>query len=186
MRRAAFALLPLLLSLPAQAVTVADVDFQDRIELANTPLVFNGAGVRNKFFLDIYVAALYLPAPSHSPQTIVVQDAPMAVELHILSTMVTPQRMERGIREGFEDATGGNTTPIAAEIERFLAVFRQGINQGDCFDMGYIPGHGVEIRRNGAWVETIAGLAFKRALFGIWLGADPAQESLKEAMLGRE
>jgi hypothetical protein len=32
--------------------------------------------------------------------------------------------------------------------------------------------------------ETIAGLDFKIALFGIWLGKDPVSTSLKEGMLG--
>jgi len=32
----------------------------------------------------------------------------------------------------------------------------------------------------------VPGLAFKQALFGIWLSDDPVQDSLKEAMLGDE
>jgi len=48
-----------------------------------------------------------------------------------------------------------------------------------------VPGKGVEIYKNGQMISTIQGLEFKKALFGIWLCNKPAQESLKEAMLGK-
>ena len=38
--------------------------------------------------------------------------------------------------------------------------------------------------KNGKKRGVIEGLAFKQALFGIWLGGVPADDSLKEEMLG--
>ena len=44
----------------AQAKMVNDVDVADKIQVADQSLTLNGAGVRSKFFMDLYVGALYL------------------------------------------------------------------------------------------------------------------------------
>ena len=36
------------------------------------------------------------------------------------------------------------------------------------------------------FVEAIEGLDFKKAVFGIWLGKEPADSNLKEGMLGTD
>jgi len=54
--------------------------------------------------------------------------------------------------------------------------------------MIYVPGEGTYIYRNGALKTTIEGLAFKKALFGIWIIDKPSHgiESLRRGMLGLE
>ena len=42
----------------------------------------------------------------------------------------------------------------------------------------------VDVLRNSELLDTIAGLEFKKAFFGIWLSDNPVQKSLKKAMLG--
>ncbi|MGS0730103.1 chalcone isomerase family protein, partial [Shewanella sp. 0m-11] len=44
---------------------------------------------------------------------------------------------------------------------------------------------GVTAYKNGQAQATIAGEDFRQALLKIWLGKEPAQNSLKEAMLGQ-
>ena len=39
--------------------------------------------------------------------------------------------------------------------------------------------------KNGVKKGTIEGLDFKKALFGIWLGNKPADDDLKDGMLGK-
>ena len=39
--------------------------------------------------------------------------------------------------------------------------------------------------KNGNKKGSIAGLEFKKALFGIWLGDKPADDDLKTGMLGK-
>ena len=56
----------------------------------------------------------------------------------------------------------------------------------DYFDFINVPGKGVEIFKNGVQMGTIEGLAFKKALYGIWLGDKPAQADLKAQMLGKK
>jgi hypothetical protein len=93
--------------------------------------------------------------------------------------------MENATREGFENATKGNPEPIKSQIEEFISVFKEKIEKNDIFELIYLPAKGLEVYKNGEFKSRIEGLAFKQALFGIWLSDKPAQKSLKEEMLGK-
>jgi len=174
----------LFLSTSAFAVDVAGVKMPDTMKAGGQDLVFNGGNKRTKFMMKVYVSALYLKQKSSDAQKIIDADEPMAIKLQITSGMVTPDKMKTAIDEGFANSTGGNITPIKAKIDAFTAVFKDLAN-GIVYDYVYVPGKGVEIYKNGQMASTIQGLEFKKALFGIWLCDKPAQESLKEAMLGK-
>lgn len=168
----------------AYAIEVAKVNIPDSIFAGEENLVLNGAGVRSKFGLKLYVGSLFLPEKSTDAQAIITADEPMAVRLNIVSGMITSEKMEDATREGFENATGGNTDPIREDIETFIAVFHEPIKEGDSFDLVYFPARGVEVYKNGNPVSVVGDMRFKQALFGIWLCDKPAQKSLKEGMLG--
>lgn len=167
------------------AAEVAGVTMPDSLKAGQDSLLLNGAGVRTKFFMDLYVGGLYVKEKGMDPAEIVEADAPMAIKLHIISGLITSDKMEKTTREGFENATGGNTAPIQDEIDTFIAVFKEKIEKGDVYDLIYVPGKGVETYKNGTYASITTGIAFKQALFGIWLGDKPAQKSLKEEMLGQ-
>ncbi len=48
----------------------------------------------------------------------------------------------------------------------------------------YVPEKGVVVFKNGKIQPIIEGLEFKKALYGIWLGEEPADDDLKEDLLG--
>jgi hypothetical protein len=161
------------------------ITMPESLEVGKSKLILNGAGVRSKFFMDLYVGGLYLQNKSNNPKEIIEGDTPMAIRLHIISSLITSKKMENATREGFENATKGNTEAIKSQIEKFISVFQEKIDEGDIFDLIYSPGKGVEVYKNGEFKSRIEGLAFKQALFGIWLSDKPAQKSLKEKMLGK-
>ena len=49
-----------------------------------------------------------------------------------------------------------------------------------CYTLGVLK------LKNGKEITTFGNLKFKQALFGIWFGNEPADENLKEGMLGAE
>ena len=87
--------------------------------------------------------------------------------------------------DGFDASMNGNTSSLNAKIEQFKGFFSDKIVKTNVFDIAYIKGKGTVVYKNGKEVGTIAGLDFKKALFGIWLGNDPADDDLKDAMLGK-
>ncbi len=164
---------------------VGDIKVPNTFKAANTNLVLNGAGIREKYWLDLYVGALYLKVKSNDANKISAADETMAIKLHIVSDMITSEKMATAVDEGFTNATNNNTASIQPRINQFKAVFKEKIQEGDVYDLVYESGKGVLIYKNNKLAVTIPGLDFKKALFGIWLCSQPADEDLKEKMLGK-
>ena len=173
----------------AFAMDAEDVSFPEQLQLENVDLVFNGSGIRIKkvAFLKIkpYVAALFLQEKSVDGEALVNADAPRAIRLYITSKLISSDKMTKSTREGFEVSTNGNTAPIENEINEMMAVFSEKIHVDDVYDMVYVPGTGTCFYKQGEKKATVKGYEFKKALFGIWLGAKPALESMKVGMLGQ-
>lgn len=174
----------LLLPLSLQAKEVADVQLDDNVTLNKHTLILNGAGVRSKFFIDLYVGSLYVPSALHSTAAVLAADN-VAVRLNITSGMITAEKMQDAINEGFDDATQGNTADIQPQINQFMGLFSDEIVEGDQFTLLASKAQGVTAYKNEVAQATITGEPFRQALLKIWLGKDPAQTSLKKAMLGK-
>lgn len=173
--------------LPAQAAShkVAGINLKDSIKLGKTNLLLNGAGQRSKFYIDLYIAALYVTHKSHDAQTLINADEPMLIQVHVISNLITSENLTRGTMEGFTKSTGGQTAAIQTQIDDFLDSFKEKIDIGDTFEIVYLPNKGVTVIKNRKVVKRLmVDLAFKKALFGIWLSDKPAQKSLRSAMLG--
>lgn len=169
----------------SNAKEVAGINMPDSLEIGQNRLLLNGVGVRTKFFIRLYLGALYLGQKSHDPEKIIKADKPMAIRMHIISSLITSEKMEETTREGFVKATGGNIAPIKDQIERFISEFKDEIKKNDIYDFIYVPGKGIEVYKNNEFKSLTKGLSFKQALFGIWLCDNPAQNSLKKEMLGK-
>jgi len=173
-------------ALPADARRVAGVELPETLESGGSLLILNGAGIRTRVFLDVYVGGLYLKKRSADAAAIIDADEPMAIKLWIVTGLITNNRMQKSIEKGFQKSTSGNTTPIREKIDALIDVYAEEINDGDSFELVYLPGQGLTVYKNGIHTATIeCGLSFKRALFGIWISDRSVQKSLKDGMLGR-
>lgn len=183
---AAFTLVTVLLSNINAQTKLMGVTLSPKIAPAKTELILNGAGVRTKYFIKVYVGGLYLKQKNKNPKQIIEADEPMAARLHIISNLMTSENMSTAIREGFEKSTKGNTTPFKKEIDLICSVFKsEPVKVGDLFEIYYTPGVGVRCFKNNVDQKVaIPGMDFKKALFGIWLSEDPVDQTLKEGMLG--
>lgn len=148
-------------------------------------LVLNGAGVREKFWIDMYVGALYLPQKSKDAERILHGDDPLAVKLHIVSRLITSKRMSDAVDDGFRKSTKGKTEPFLEKIDKFKSFFNEEIHDDDVFDITFQPNVGVVVYKNNKKLGVIKGEDFKNAIFGIWLSDHPANEDLKKDMLGK-
>jgi len=175
-----------LVSLPVAARSVSGVDLPERVRARDdTEPVLNGAGVRTKFFFDIYVGALYLPAAGQELERIRQTDQPARVDMHFEYSEVSHDKLADAWREGFR----ANNAPevydrVEDRLARFVDLFPTA-HENDVYVIDYLPGHGTEVRINGEPVGTIAGAEFFHALLNVWLGPDPADDDLKDGMLGR-
>lgn len=148
-------------------------------------LILNGKGYRKKAFIKLYEAGLYAVKPTNNAKLHLESDKAAAIKIVIVSGLITQEKMQSAIKEGFENSLKGNTDNLRNEIAQFLAVFNEGVTEDDIFTLAYTPQLGTRVTKNGELKTTIAGLLFKQGLFGIWLSDKPADKRLKKAMLGR-
>ncbi len=168
----------------ARALEIGGVKVSEVMPAGDSSLLLNGAGIRKKTFLRIkvYAGGLYLLRKSSDPASIIKADAPMAVKMIFIYNGVSPKKLTHAWNEGF--AASGCSVSSAAAIKQFNSFFTEEAGRGDFYDLVYLPGVGVTVSRNGLLKGTIAGLDFKKALFSIWLGENPADLGLKKSMLG--
>ncbi len=165
-------------------VQVKDVTMPDSFMAGKEKLILNGTGIRSKYFIDLYYGALYLKRKEKDPKKIVDANEEMSMKIHIVSSHITNEKMEGALRDGFKTSMGGNSAPLEKEIDDIVKAFSEKIKVGDEYDLTYIVDKGIVIRRNGKERITIPGYPFKKALFGIWFGPEPADEDLEQGLLG--
>lgn len=158
-------------------------DFPAQIKAGEHRLLLNGWGARAKFYLELYVAGLYLTTANSDPAAIVAANEPMSIRVKITSGMVSQAKLMQSLIDGFHNATNGNVASIQSEINQFRKCLTEAITKGDTFDFVYLPEHGVLVNKNGKFKGVVAGIEFKKALFNIWLSDKPADANLKKAML---
>lgn len=166
------------------ATSVAGVTLDETMIVGEQSLALNGAGIRKKLFIKLYVGSLYT-AEKGSAADIVAGDAPMAIRLNLVSDLLTREKMVGALMDGFAKSTGGDLAPIQAGIDQLVSVLPEKFESGTVMTLAYEPGVGTHLMEGDESISVIEGLAFKQALFGIWLSDKPAQESLKKAMLGQ-
>lgn len=148
-------------------------------------VTLNGAGVREKLWIDLYAAGLYLNEKTTDAKKVLNAEKPMAIKLHIVSKLISSDKMISAVTEGFEKSTNGNTAPIQKEINTLISFFKEDIKKDDIFDLVYLPSKGIIAYKNGEEKGVVPGKEFKKALFGIWLSNSPADDNLKEQMLAQ-
>lgn len=158
-------------------------DLPSEVKVGEYRLTLNGSGARTKTFIQLYTAGLYLQQPSRDARSIAAADEPMALRIQITSGFVSQAKLVESLNEGFQKATRGEMAPIQNEIAQFRACFNDEIKKGDVINLVYHPQMGVVVNKNGQSKGVIKGLPFKQALFNIWLCEEPADSTLKQALL---
>ncbi len=169
----------------ARAANVEGVALDDAIEVAGVPLVLNGAGLRSKFLVSGYVIGLYLPSRTTSAEAVLDGQVRRRVRLVL----------KRGFGADmmwsfFEDGIRRNATPAELalmekrlwEVERAFREIGE-VHKGDVVDIDMAADGSGEVRYRGQLKGSFSGADLSRVLLKIWLGENPVQSDLKEALL---
>jgi hypothetical protein len=165
-------------------VKIYGIQFYKNITIGNEILQINGGGLREKYWIDLYVSALYLKEKSSDALKIIHGNEEMGMHFHIVSDKVTRDKFIKSLDEGFtNNATAGKSTK--EELKKLGNILSDKIKIGDRIHLDYIPNKGIKVTKNDKFLGIIEGLEFKKALFSIWLGSKTVDESLKNKMLGK-
>ena len=102
MTRVAWLLWAVLVATPAQALNVDGTPVPDTLVVSgdSQPLALNGAGVRRKFMLGIYVGALYARTLHRTPESVLKEPGTRSMRLHFLRE-VGADKLADGWKSGF-------------------------------------------------------------------------------------
>lgn len=176
-------LLLLLVAGEADARQVGGMNFPESMVVNNRTLTLNGAGVRSKYFLDVYAVGLYLPEASQNPGDIIRADEPQIIRLAITSSHISKDRLTDSIEEGIRLSAGKDYPRYQPMLEELWTALDFEVRIGDVFEFIYIPGNGTAFMMNGEELRVLQDFQFKKVLFGIWLGEEPIQRSVKTELL---
>lgn len=168
-----------------QAAEVAGIKIEEKLRVGSQELVLNGAGIRSKFFIKVYVGALYVAEKAGAPAAIIDSNAPRRVSLRMLRDL-DAESLQSALDEGLRNnLSPAEFAEIKVQAEQ-LAGIMKGIGkarEGDTVVIDF-SGDGVSVGLNGEARGKVPGATFARALLKVWLGDKPADAALKKAMLG--
>jgi Chalcone isomerase-like len=177
-------ILVLALASPALAAQRAGVDMPDTVKAADKTLVLNGIGVRQAtiFNVKVYVAGLYVESKSTNPDELIRSAQVKRLDL-VFVRDVDRDDITAAWLKGFKN-NGADMNKLHDRISQ-LNAWMPDLKKKDTMSFLYVPDKGVSVTVNGVAKGTIAGADFASALFGIWLGRDPADDDLKKGLLGK-
>ncbi|MCZ6579954.1 MAG: chalcone isomerase family protein [Gammaproteobacteria bacterium] len=175
-----------LLVLPVQAAELAGVSIKDQVTAGNGEvLVLNGIGLREKFWIDVYVGSLYLVNKSSGVAEILSAPNASRIQMDFVHKEVASEKLIKAWNEGFEkNQSSAILATLQDRIDRFNSFFNQNALAKDQYIFDYIPDKGTTVIKNNTVLGLIPGQDFKNALLEIWLGNFPADKSLKRGLLG--
>ena len=176
------------LSVLAAQVDVAGVKLEDTADVAGSKLQLNGAGIRYKAIFKVYVAALYVGKKVATPEEFVAATGPKRLILTMLRD-VDSNDFGKAFTKGFEEnAPKGEMSKLIPGLIRMGQIFseQKKLVVGDDITNDWIPGTGQVVTVKGKIQgEPFKEIEFFNAFIRIWLGPHPADDKLKDALLGK-
>lgn len=171
----------------AQTTEVAGVKYEPGLQVANTPLVLNGAGIRYKAIFKVYTAGLYLTKKAATTEAVLATPGPKRLHIVMLRE-INASELGKLFTRGMEDNAPrdefSKSIPGTLKMGELFFVKKK-LSAGESFSVDWTPGVGTVILINGKpSTEPIKEPEFFSALLKIWLGNKPADSMLKDALLG--
>lgn len=183
------AILLLSLALPAlAALEVAGAKFDDKAKVGAGDTVLNGAGLRNRVFFKVYAIGLYLPQKAATTADVLAAKGAKRIAIVTLRDLTAEQFVDALIEALNKNHDEAALKTLQPKIDQFRSTMlaignapeKSGVN------LDWLPDTGTRLSFNGVQKGSdIAGEDFYRALLRIWLGDKPAQDDLKEKLLGK-
>jgi len=171
----------------AATLDIHGVKVPDQTTVNATALQLNGAGTRYKVIFKVYVAGLYLMQKADTPEKVVSQAGPKRLNVTMLRDIDAAELgklLTRGIEDNMGKAALSKLVPGLVRLGEIFAAQKK-LVAGDNFLIDWIPGTGTVITVKGVVQgEPFKESEFFEALMSIWLGPKPADDKLKQALLG--
>lgn len=184
------AALTLTAALPAHAAEVYGIKLEDTTTLAGKNLVLNGAGARIKAVFKVYALGLYLTEKKTTAADVLALSGPKRfkiVMMRDLSSEDFGQAFLTGINKNLDKDEKSKFVNQLVKLGDLFNDIDQGVKKGDVIWGDYNPAVGTTFTLNGKQVGSVLpDGAFFNAILRIWIGANPADSTLKPQLLGEK
>lgn len=170
-------------SINLHAASVSGVNLPDTVQAGSTTLVLNGAGLRTKYMVKVYVAGLYVTQKVSDPNLVLKSDVPKRIVMHFVRD-VSKSQLTDGFTESFHNNTPDAEKTLKADIDRLFSVLEP-VKAGQEIIFTYLPEKGTSVSLGDKEQLTIGGSAFAEMLFSVWFGPKPPNAALKKGLMGQ-
>lgn len=172
----------------AATLELAGVQLPERQTVAGSALVLNGAGIRYKAVFQVYTAGLYLTGKAETPEQVLATPGPKRLAITMLRDIDSAELgklFSRGMEDNMDRTAFSKLIPGVLRMSQVFSDNKQ-LKAGESLLIDWVPGAGTMLTIKG----KVDGEPFKEpeffdALMRIWLGKNPADWQLKEALLGQ-
>ncbi|MDP2064355.1 MAG: chalcone isomerase family protein [Burkholderiaceae bacterium] len=172
----------------AAPVELAGVKIEDSQDVSGSKLTLNGAGIRYKVVFKVYTAGLYLSKKASTTEEVLAMPGAKRMAITMLRDIDSGELgklFSRGMEDNMEKAAFSKLVPGVMRMSQIFSDHKK-LLKGETFVIDWLPGKGMVLTVKG----KVEGEPFKEpeffnALLRIWLGPNPADWKLKEALLGK-
>ena len=165
------------------ASSLAGVSMPDSVKINNETLILNGLGLREKYWVDVYVAGLYLPSKMNDGDAIMKANVDKRIQVEFIYSSVPKSKMIAVLEENISNNPQFSSDTVAKI--RQCGSWMQDFTSGDVVMFDYSPiTLTTTIYINGNIRGSIQSKEFMEAIFAMYVGKYPATEALKQGLLG--
>jgi hypothetical protein len=183
MRKAISIVLALIFSQSIAAIQIAKVNIPEQVAVASQNLHLQGAAIRSKFFLDVYIGAFYSETAAKTPKNAMDMPGAKRMSFYFLRN-VSQNKLKSAWKEGFQE---NNPTSVLSQnknlIAQFLDLFDKDIGKGDIMTIDFIPDKGTVVSIDGKTKGTITQEHFYTLVLSVWMGEHPPSQQFRKALL---
>jgi len=168
----------------AATITVEGKDYPDTVTVEGRTLKRIGAGLREKWMLDVYAMAAYTESGGCDTGGMIHKDEAKYLRIDMLRN-VSAEKMGSTIGGSFRDHMPQNASEaLKQQSDLFQGYFRDECSKGSVLEFTYLPGTGTIMKQNGRTLGSpLVGPEFMRVLWDIYFGGQTCCKDLKKQML---
>lgn len=164
---------------------LAGIELPPIINLNNVDLFLNGAAIRSKFFIQTYIISLYSATKITDEKIAIVSAIERSLRMQIITPLATSKAVSENIQNGMKDGLGSlyyQQEDLVEDLRRVIE--NSGVQFKDTIDIYYTAKGELKLYKNELEIYSNKdGKLFAETIFNMYVGKQPKDRKIKEALL---
>ena len=164
---------------------LAGIELVPKINVNKVDLFLNGAAIRSKFFIQTYIISLYAATPIRDEKNGIESNIERSLRMQIITPLATSKAVSENIQAGMKDGLGSlyfKQRDLVDDLRKVIEA--SGVQYKDIIDIYYTTEGTLKLYKNEVEIYTNKdGKLFAETILGMYLGKNPKDKKIKEALL---